>query len=147
MKKYHVKDADGEEFEVTEIDSDTDETVETEPMKTDDEATLTAEEITALKGLAAAAPKLMKLVEGTQDDCGAGTEDKDPDEMADEDPDEVQDDEEIEEVIDTDETSGKKTTDSIAKSVGALEKKKKSKDSMTGSLDIESAWAKRYGGN
>ena len=52
-------------------------------------------------------------------------------------------DEQIEELIDTDEET--KPRDS-KKSFGAIERKKKTKDSIEDAIDVETAWAKRYGG-
>lgn len=144
MKKFHVKDKDGEVFEVEELDEDvsaTNSAPESNP-EVNDENSLSDDEISALKSLAAIAPKLMKLVEDTADAC----EDKDEEELDDEceDPTVDDKDEQIEEVIDTDEET--KPRDS-KKSFGAIERKKKSHDSIDNSLDVESAWAKRYGGN
>lgn len=144
MKKFHVKDKDGEVFEVEELDEDvsaTNSAPESKPEVNDDNG-LSEDEILALKGLAAIAPKLMKLVEDTADAC----EDKDEEELDDEceDPTVDDKDEQIGEVIDTDEET--KPRDS-KKSFGAIERKKKSHDSIDNSLDVESAWAKRYGGN
>ena len=143
MKKFHVKDKDGEVFEVEELDEDisaTNSAPESNP-EVNDENSLSDDEISALKSLAAIAPKLMKLVEGTEDTCAEDEEELD-DEC--EDPTVDDKDEQIEEVIDTDEET--KPRDS-KKSFGAIERKKKSHDSIDNSLDVESAWAKRYGGN
>ena len=142
MKKFHVKDEDGEVFEVEELDEEasaTDPEPASKPEVNDDNS-LSDDEISALKGLAAIAPKLMKLVENTADAC------EDEEELDDEceDPTVDDKDEQIEEVIDTDEEI--KPRDS-KKSFGAIERKKKSHDSIDNSLDVESAWAKRYGGN
>ena len=146
MKKFHVKDEDGEVFEVEELDetaptSATDPEPESNP-KVNDENGLSDDEISALKGLAAITPKLMKLVENTADAC----EDEDKEELDDEceEPKVDDKDEQIEEVIDTDEET--KPRDS-KKSFGAIERKKKTKDSIEDAIDVESAWAKRYGGN
>ena len=89
--------------------------------------------------IAAIAPKLMKLVENTADAC------EDEEELDDEyeDPTVDDKDEQIEEVIDTDEEI--KPRDS-KKSFGAIERKKKAKDSTENAISIETAWAKRYGG-
>lgn len=145
MKKFHVKDEDGEVFEVEELDETTpapatDPALESKPEVNDDNG-LSDDEISALKGLAAIAPKLMKLVENTADAC----EDEDEEELDDEceDPTVDDKDEQIEEVIDTDEET--KPRDS-KKSFGAIERKKKTKDSIEDAIDVETAWAKRYGG-
>ena len=142
MKKFHVKDEDGEVFEVEELDEKipvAEPASESKPEVNDDNG-LSDDEISALKGLAAIAPKLMKLVENTADAC------EDEEELDDEceDPTVDDKDEQIEEVIDTDEEA--KPRDS-KKSFGAIERQKKSHDSIDNSLDVESAWAKRYGGN
>ena len=146
MKKFHVKDEDGEVFEVEEFDETTpapatDPAPASKPEVNDDNG-LSDDEISALKSLAAIAPKLMKLVENTADAC----EDEDEEKLDDEckDPTVDDKDEQIEEVIDTDEET--KPRDS-KKSFGAIERQRKSHDSIGNSLDVESAWAKRYGGN
>ena len=144
MKKFHVKDEDGEVFEVEELDettaaSATDPEPESKPEVNDDNG-LSEDEISALKGLAAIAPKLMKLVEGTEDTCAEDEEELD-DEC--EEPKVDDRDEQIEEVIDTDEEA--KPRDS-KKSFGAIERKKKTKDSIEDAIDVETAWVKRYGG-
>jgi hypothetical protein len=143
MKKFHVKDEDGEVFEVEELDeitpaSATDPAPESKPEVNDDNG-LSDDEISALKGLAAIAPKLMKLVENTADAC----EDKEELDDECEDPKVDDEDEQIEEVIDTDEKT--KPRDS-KKSFGAIERKKKTNDSIKDAIDIETAWTRRYGG-
>ena len=145
MKKFHVKDEEGDVFEVEELDeaasaSTTDPAFELTSNVNDDNG-LSDDEISALKGLAAIAPKLMKLVENTADAC----EDEDEEELDDEceDPKVDDEDEQIEEVIDTDEET--KPRDS-KKSFGAIERKKKANDSIKDAIDVETAWAKRYGG-
>lgn len=144
MKKFHVKDEDGEVFEVEELDEDVSATNSAPESNSEvnDENSLSDDEISALKSLAAIAPKLMKLVENTADAC----DDEDEEELNNEcdDPTVDDKDEQIEEVIDTDEET--KPRDS-KKSFGAIERKKKSHDSIDNSLDVESAWAKRYGGS
>lgn len=140
MKKFHVKDEDGEVFEVEEID-EAPETVEIEEVK--DDLTLTDEEISALKGLAAVSEKLMKLVADVEDAC----KDEEEEEEEKVEDGEEEEEEKIEEVIDSEEEEEKeaKACDS-KKSFGAIESKSKSKDSLADSLDVENAWAKRYGG-
>lgn len=149
MKKYLVRDGETE-YEVTEVEEETkDEDVienEEEVVETkteDDESTLSAEEIAALKSLAAAAPKLLAMVEGNEttdedeDDEGLVTCDEDEDET---DIDVDCDDEEIEEITET-----KPTRDS-KRSFGAIERKPKvhADDSLVD--EVSDAWAKRYGG-
>lgn len=137
MKKFIVKDEDGREYDIEQLDDDmtevpAEETHDDEPG----EAGLTSDEIAQLKQLAAAAPKLMALIEvekeehdvdedleETLDDCGTN-----------------------EEIVDTDEDEEElPMKKDSTKSVGSIEIRKKSKDSCV-SESIENAWAKRYGG-
>lgn len=134
-KKYLVKDKD-EGYEVEEITEeptkDEDEIVE----EVKDEESLTPEEISALKGLAAHASELVALIEK----CNATDEDEDEDDeeaLLDEDED-VEEDEE-EEVVDTSKARDSK------KSFGAIQKKAKPADSIEED-EVANAWAKRYGG-
>lgn len=137
MKKFIVKDEDGCEYDIEQLDDDmtevpAEETHDDEPGETG----LTSDEIAQLKQLAAAAPKLMALIEveneehdvdedleETLDDCGTN-----------------------EEIVDTDEDEEElPMKKDSTKSVGSIEIRKKSKDSCV-SESIENAWAKRYGG-
>ena len=132
MKKYRIKDEDGSVLEVEELDSE--EVKEVQEIKDEPEqAQLTSDEILALKELAKSAPELMKLlskpVEDAEEDLG---EEKVVDE--DEKEDEIE-----EEVIET------KTKDSKT-SFGSVAKPKMVEDSIEDNEEIESAWAKRYGG-
>ena len=104
---------------------------------------MTDEEILALKGLAAVSEKLMKLVADVEDAC----KDEEEEEEEKVEDGEEEEEEKIEEVIDSEEEEEKeaKACDS-KKSFGAIESKSKSKDSLADSLDVENAWAKRYGG-
>ena len=143
MKKYIVKDTD-EGLEVIENDEEEvriDEPTadEGEPENLDDDCGLTPEEVQALKGLAAIAPKLVALINTTDSD--------EEEEIADEDEEEINDDDEEEsdeEVLDTEEVD--KPTHDSKKSIGAIQKKSKTDDSIDTADDIDSAWAKRYGG-
>lgn len=133
MKKYRIKDEDGSVLEVEELDSE--EIEEVQEIKEEQEpAQLTSDEILALKELAKCAPELMKLlskpVEDAEEDLG---EEKVVDE------DEKEDEIEEEEVIET------KTKDSKT-SFGSVAKPKMVEDSIEDNEEIESAWAKRYGG-
>ena len=133
MKKYRIKDEDGSVLEVEELDSE--EVKEVQEIKDEPEqAQLTSDEILALKELAKCAPELMKLlskpVEDVEEDLG---EEKVVDE------DEKEDEIEEEEVIET------KTRDSKT-SFGSVAKPKMVEDSIEDNEEIESAWAKRYGG-
>lgn len=136
MKKFFVRDADGEEYEVEEIKECHDDDVIEEVSETEEQPeALTKEEIVALKRLAAVADRLLSTV---------NTEDKDPETLDDEDEEKDIGDEEVteekkEEVVDT-----TKTRDS-RKSFGAIEKRKATVDDSL-NTDIDDAWAKRYGG-
>ena len=133
MKKYRIKDEDGSMLEVEEIDDE--EIEEVQEIKEEPEpAQLTSDEILALKELAKSAPELMKLlskpVEDAEEDLG---EEKVVEEVKDED--EIEE----EEVIET------KPRDSKT-SFGSVAKPKMVEDSIEDNEEIESAWAKRYGG-
>ena len=136
MKKFFVRDADGEEYEVEEIKECHDDDVIEEISETEEQPeALTKEEIAALKRLAAVADRLLSTV---------NTEDEDPETLDDEDEEKDIGDEEVteekkEEVVDT-----TKTRDS-RKSFGAIEKRKATVDDSL-NTDIDDAWAKRYGG-
>lgn len=136
MKKFFVRDADGEEYEVEEIKECHDDDVIEEISETEEQPeALTNEEIVALKRLAAVADRLLSTVKA---------EDEDPETLDDEDEEKDIGDEEIteekkEEVVDT-----TKTRDS-RKSFGAIEKRKATVDDSL-NTDIDDAWAKRYGG-
>lgn len=136
MKKFFVRDADGEEYEVEEIKECHDDDVIEEISETEEQPeVLTNEEIVALKRLAAVADRLLSTV-------NAGGED--PEMIDDEDEEKDIADEEVteekkEEVVDT-----TKTRDS-RKSFGAIEKRKATVDDSL-NTDIDDAWAKRYGG-
>ena len=136
MKKFFVRDADGEEYEVEEIKECHDDDVIEEISETEEQPeALTKEEIVALKRLAAVADRLLSTV---------NTEDEDPETLDDEDEEKDIGDEEVteekkEEVVDT-----TKTRDS-RKSFGAIEKRKATVDDSL-NTDIDDAWAKRYGG-
>ena len=136
MKKFFVRDADGEEYEVEEIKECHGDDVIEEISETEEQPeALTNEEIVALKRLAAVADRLLSTVD---------TEDEDTETLDDEDEEKDIGDEEVteekkEEVVDT-----TKTRDS-RKSFGAIEKRKAIVDDSL-NTDIDNAWAKRYGG-
>ena len=136
MKKFFVRDADGEEYEVEEIKECHDDDVIEEVSETEEQPeALTNEEIAALKRLAAVVDRLLSTV---------NAEDEDPEMIDDEDEEKDIADEEVteekkEEVVDT-----TKTRDS-RKSFGAIEKRKATVDDSL-NTDIDDAWAKRYGG-
>ena len=133
MKKYRIKDEDGSVLEVEELDSE--EIEEVQEIKDEPEqAQLTSDEILALKELAKSAPELMKLLSkpvecAEEDSCEKRVVDED----------EKEDEIEEEEVIET------KTRDSKT-SFGSVAKPKIVEDSIEDNEEIESAWAKRYGG-
>ena len=117
MKKFYVRDADGEEYEVEEVEElDEGKNEVTEPA-------LTADEIAALKKLAEVADRLIATLE---------TAEEEP--IADE---ETEETEKTEEVIET------KTNDSM-RSFGAIERKKVVDETIDN--DVDDAWTKRYGG-
>ena len=136
MKKFFVRDADGEEYEVEEIKECHDDDVIEEISETEEQPeALTNEEIAALKRLAAVADRLLSTVKA---------EDEDPEMIDDEDEEKDIADEEVteekkEEIVDT-----TKTRDS-RKSFGAIETRKATVDDSL-NTDIDDAWAKRYGG-
>lgn len=138
--KFKVRDEDGKEYkveEVEEVKKTEDEDNPKQPLTNTctDEDNLSPDEIAALKKLAGMADKLCALVDTTTDE-----------EVEEEEEEEVEDEgEEIEEVIDTDEP--KKAKDSIKKSAGAIEKKTIKTEDSVEEDDVSAAWAKRYGGN
>ena len=142
--KFFVKDEDNETFEVEEIEETPAKEVTTE-VEAKDEA-LSAEEIAALKKLAAVADKLIGMCT-TSDEDESDEDDEDVDVDADVDTDEDEDGKE--EVLDTDEDDDEviKPRDS-KKSFGSIEKKRKAVSTVDSQQEsIAEAWAKRYGGN
>jgi len=159
-KKFIIKDEDGKQFEVTEetIDeepekevSPVDEKIETKPEVKDDEG-LTAEEIAALKALAARSADIIKLldVEAKEHEAVSDDEEIIDEDIETEDADTcsgcgkpkdecVCDEDEKETVIET------KTGDS-KKSIGAIQKRTiKTEDSLDDRENaIAQAWADRF---
>lgn len=141
--KFNVRDEDGKEYNVEEVEEvkktdDEDETKKPLTNTCTDDA-LSPEEIASLKKLAGIADKLCALVDTT-------TDEKVEEEEEEEEEEEIEDEgEQIEEVIDTDEP--KKAKDSIKKSAGAIEKKTVKTEDSVEEDDVSAAWAKRYGGN
>ena len=136
MKKFFVRDADGEEYEVEEIKECHDDDVIEEVSETEEQPeALTKEEIAALKRLAAVADRLLSTVNTEGEDLEMIDDEDEEKDIADE---EVTE-EKKEEVVDT-----TKTRDS-RKSFGAIEKRKATVDDSL-NTDIDDAWAKRYGG-
>ena len=136
--KFHVKQRD-EGFDVEEILEEKSEETGKPEVKSEDEGnTLTSEEISALKGLAAAAPQLLGLLKVEHE------EHADPD-FTDADPEEEEDDKTMndEEIIETDK---KKSACDSKRSFGSIETKKATVDDSIEEDEIAAAWAKRYGG-
>lgn len=137
MRRIYVKDEDGEEFDVREVE----EIEETE--ETGGEEELTGDEKKALKMLAGIADKLAEIVlknEGEKEE----EEVEETKEIEDEDEEEVEAEEEVaekEELVDTD----RKACDS-RRSFGSIEKKKKSSVDDSIEESVNEAWSKRYGG-
>ena len=132
MKKFKIKDADGNEYEVTEETEEVTPATTTTPPATpaeethDDNDNLTSEEIAALKQLAGVASKLVAMCQTT---------DEDPEDEDDE-----------EEITDEDPADEEVITDSVH-SAGSTEKRRKTNqnDSEDVSDDDCSAWSKRWG--
>ena len=131
MKVFRIKDEDGAEYKVEEVEKQ-------DACETKDEATpLSEEEIAALRKLLPHIDKLVTLTEVKTEDTTDLPEDKlnDEDDLDEEDLDA----EKEEEVVDTDKIHDSK------KSVGSLEKRKVvANDSVDVQDDINTAWAKRY---
>lgn len=140
-KKFIIKDDDGKQFEVTEetVDEEPEAKPEEKPEVHDDEG-LSADEITALKNLAAKAEDILKLLEVEAKEHA--TSDEDENVITDEDV-EAEDSDMTE---DEDEETIVKTADS-KKSIGSIEKKKTvmTNDSIEDSeTAIAQAWADRF---
>lgn len=134
--KIKLKDDAGKEYEIEEIE---------EPKDVhDDDATLTPEEIVALKELAGIAPELKKLLEVEKKEHEATSDDETKTTST-----EDEDIETKEEVVDTDsEKKPENVKDSISKAAGKVEKRSTSDsiDNFKNCLEIENAWAKRFNG-
>lgn len=141
-KKFIIKDDDGKQFEVTEetVDEEPEAKPEEMPEVHDDEG-LTADEIAALKNLAAKAEDILKLLEVEAKEHAA-TSDEGEDVITDEDVEA----EDADMTKDEDEETIVKTADS-KKSIGSIEKKKTvmTNDSIEDSeTAIAQAWADRF---
>lgn len=141
-KKFIIKDDDGKQFEVTEetVDEEPEVKPEETPEVHDDEG-LTADEITALKNLAAKAEDILKLLEVEAKEHAA-TSDEDENVITDEDVEA----EDADMTEDEDEETVIKTADS-KKSIGSIEKKKNvmTNDSIEDTeTAIAQAWADRF---
>lgn len=141
-KKFIIKDDDGKQFEVTEetVDEEPEAKSEETPEVHDDEG-LTADEITALKNLAAKAEDILKLLEVEAKEHATSDEDENvitDEDVESKDADMTEDEDEEETVV--------KTADS-KKSIGSIEKKKNvmTNDSIEDSeTAIAQAWADRF---
>ena len=145
--KFKIKDEDGRNYEIEEIETNDDDITEVSEIETvEEKEELTPEDIITLKKLIEAAPKLIKLLAVEEKEHAENPELVDEDMVEDEE-------EEIAEVEDEDEEEEKeeiletKTHDS-KKSIGSLESKKVTRlDDSLDCCSVEKAWAKRYGGN
>lgn len=140
-KKFIIKDDDGKQFEVTEetVDEEPEAKSEEMPEVHDDEG-LTADEITALKNLAAKAEDILKLLEVEAKEHA--TSDEDENVITDEDVESK----DADMTEDNEEETIVKTADS-KKSIGSIEKKKNvmTNDSIEDSeTAIAQAWADRF---
>ena len=121
MRKYHVVDDDGSEYQVEEFDDDV--------VEEQDVNTLSDDEIATLKRLASVADKLLAKLNDEDNMEENNLEDEDE--------------EEEEKVVDTEEDlddededeEDKKTTHDSKKSFGSLESKKKAKVEDTSLVD------------
>jgi len=145
--KFRVKDEDGRDYVVEELEEE--KVIPPETVEDDEDETLSAEEIKALRELLGVAPRLMDLLkdehqEHAEDEEVEEDEEKEEEYREDEDEDEIieDDDDEIEEKEEILET---KSRDS-KKAYGSIEKSKKTfvDDSLTD--NVSDAWAKRYNG-
>lgn len=138
--KFHVKDEDGNSYLVEEIQEKKDCGPEIMDDETEETPVLTESEIAVLRKLAGRAEDLLKLLDIEKEEHESAADDVEEDieeekEITDED----------EEVIETDKE--KKVTHDAKKSFGAIEKKKSTNDSFDDKeLEVEAAWAKRFGG-
>lgn len=145
--KFKIKDEDGRNYEIEEIETNDDDVTEISEIETvEEKEELTPEDISTLKKLIEVAPKLIKLLAVEEKEHAENPELVDEDMVEDEEEEmaEVEDEDEEEEKEEILET---KTHDS-KKSIGSLESKKVTKlDDSLDCCSVEKAWAKRYGGN
>lgn len=133
--KFHVKDDDGKDYIVEELEEE--KVIPSETVEDDEDETLSAEEIKSLRELLTVAPRLMDLLkEEHKEHAEDEDEDEDEEEIIEDDDEEI---EKKEEILET------KSHDS-KKAYGSIEKIKKAyvDDSLTDS--VSDAWAKRYNG-
>ena len=139
--KFKIKDEDGRNYEIEEIETNDDDITEVSEIETvEEKEELTPEDISTLKKLIEAAPKLIKLLAVEEKEHAENPELVDEDMVEDEE-------EEIAEVEDEDEEEEKeeiletKTHDS-KKSIGSLESKKATRlDDSLDCCSVEKAWA------
>ena len=145
--KFNVRDENGKEYCVEEVEKSTETTDETTPLTNteDEDKALLPDEISALKRLAAVADKLIALTNTTDEDVDSDVDETDIDD---------EEEEVKEEVIDTASLGSNKANDSkktakdsIKKSACAIEKSNASVNDSVDTDEIADAWAKRYGGN
>lgn len=137
MKKFRIKDEDGMEYQVEEIEKK-------EEIPTEDEmSTLSEDEISALRKLASVADKLIALTE-TTDEVEPEVK-KSVNEVLEDEDEEIEEKEDKEEIVDTDEDEDD-DKDTMHDSINSLEKSSVNDSIDDSQLDIASAWAKRYGG-
>ncbi len=140
--KFRIKDDDGKEFEVEEIEEmkkDSEEEIEKKEKEEVKDDALTAEEIASLKQLAAVSSDLIKLLKVEEKEHANDKDEEKVEEKAEE------------EVIDTDEHDPLKANDSKG-SFGSIEKKEKKdvndSNGYASQLEIENSWQNRFkGGN
>lgn len=142
MRKFLFKDTD-EGVEVIEHDEEIE---EKEDLHDDD--TLTPEEISALKTLAANVENIIALLEVEKREHAATSdedEDEDKDDVIDECSKDEDEDEDEDGMKDEDEEEIVVKSNDSLRSFGTIAKKSKARDSVEED-DISIAWAKRYGG-
>lgn len=133
MKKFRIKDEDGMEYSVEEVEKNI-------PAK-DDMSILSEDEIASLKKLASVADKLIALTE-TNDEVEEEVK-KSVDEVLEDEDEDIEEKEDKEEVVDTDEDED--DCKGMHDSINSLDKSNVN-DSIDVQEDIASAWAKRYNG-
>lgn len=134
--KFNVTDENGEEYSVEEIEHD-------DPVATpnDEEASLSPDDIAALKELAAVASQLIALVDKPADNTVG---DEGEEEEGEEEEGEEVEEEEGDVVVDTKDFAEHKKVGDAKKSIGSIEKPVSLDDSVEDA--ISNAWAKRYNG-
>lgn len=147
-KKFKIKDG-ADEIIVEEIEEEkpAEKVEEKSETHDDEEVKLSSEEISALKGLAAKAPELLKLLEVEGKEHAAAAEGAETHDGAEEE--KAKEEAEAAKKAEEEEKKAAAVADS-KKGFGAVETKdsKASKfDADANGIEIEDAWTKRYGGN